>query len=96
MDSNLELVNFECLAPCLMKYELLSAGEYQNITGRSQVPLCNHFKIFIEEMLDRSDKGDVVKNFLDALRCEKTHTGHADLLEKLQKNKTILTEARGK
>ena len=96
MKSNLELVNFEYLAPHLMKEEVLSDEEYRYITGRLQVSTSNYFKIFVEEILDKSDKGNVVKQFLEALKNEEKHPGHAELLKQLEKNKSIMLKVKGK
>ena len=94
--SNLELVNFECLSPHLIKEGLLSLEEYRDITERPSVSACNYFKIFVEEILDKSDKGNVVNKFLEALKNEEKHPGHAELLKQLEKNKTIMMEVKGK
>ena len=87
---NMELANFSELAPHLVKQGSLTNDEYLNITLRSGVSSQQHFKIFVTDYLLKHGKGNIVQNFIAALRNEKHHRGHKDLLEQIEQDERIV------
>ena len=85
----MELVNFAELAPHLIKQGLLTNDEYLDITQRNGVSSQQHFKIFVTECLLKHGKRGIVQKFIAALRDEKRHRGHKDLLERVEKDERI-------
>lgn len=86
----MELVNFESLAPHLIKQGLLTHAEYDDITKRHGVSPRQHFKIFVTEFLLKHGKGNIVKKFVTALKNEKAHNGHEDLLRRIKKDEKLM------
>ena len=87
-----ELVNFEELAPHLRTEGLLDEDEYLDITQRNGVSCQQHFKLFVTECLLKPGKGNVVKKFINALRNEKNHKGHNELLKTIEKDERIMNK----
>ena len=92
MEGNIELVNFITLAPYLIKEGLLTGNEYQNITGRVGISPQDYFHIFITQFLLKPDKGNIVKRFVAALKNEKDHKGHEDLLKRIEDDRILKKE----
>ena len=86
---NMELVNFAELAPYLMTQGLLTNEEYLDIMQRKVSPQ-QHFKIFITEYLLKHRKYNIVQKFIAALRDEKNHRGHKDLLKLIEQDERIV------
>ena len=89
---NKELVNFEELAPHLRKEGLLDEDEYLDIVQRDGVSRQQHFKLFITECLLQPGKDNVVEKFINALRNEKQHKGHDELLKRIEKDERIMNK----
>ena len=89
---NRELVNFEELAPHLRTTGLLDEDEYLDITQRDSVSRQQHFKLFVTECLLKAGKDNVVQKFIDALRNEKQHKGHDELLKRIEEDERIVNK----
>ena len=87
---NLELINFNELAPHLKKEGLLADDEYLDITQRIGVSAQQHFKIFVTEFLLQQRKHGFVQKFITALKMEKNHTGHKELLRRIKTDERIM------
>ena len=92
MERNKELVDFNTLAPHLLKEGLLTNNEYQDIIGKVGVSPQQYFNIFVTEFLLKPDKGNIVKKFVSALKNEKDHKGHEDLLKRIEGDKILKKE----
>ena len=86
----MELVNFAELAPHLITQGLLTNDEYLDITQRREVSPQQHFKIFVTEYLLKHGKRSIVQKFIAALRDEKNHRGHKDLLKRIEQDERIV------
>ena len=95
LKSNLELVNFTELAPYLKKEGLLADDEYLDITQRNGVSPQQHFKIFVTEFLLQQRKYGIVQKFIAALKMEKNHTGHEELLKRIEADERIMKTTTG-
>ena len=89
MDMNMELVNFTSLSPHLVKEGLLTDTEYQDLALKSVVSPQQCFKIFVTKFLLKPSKGNIVNKFVTALRNEKAHNGHKDLLKRIEEDKIL-------
>ena len=89
----MELVNFVELAPHLIEQGALGNDEYLDIIERNGVSSQQHFKIFVTEFLLKHGKGNVVQKFIAALRNEERHRGHKDLLQRIEKEESIVKAA---
>ena len=87
---NLKLANFTELAPHLIKEGLLTDDEYLDITQRNGVSPQQHFEIFVTKFLLQIRKCDIVQKFIAALKMEKNHTGHEELLKRIEVDETIM------
>ena len=90
MDMNMELVDFTSLNLHLITEGLLTDTEYRDITQRLGVSPQQYFKIFVTEFLLKPGKGNIVNKFVTALRKEKEHSGHKDLLKQIEKDRILM------
>jgi len=65
----------------------LTDEEYRDIP--LEVSSQKKFHKFVTEFLLKPDKGDIVENFVKALRNEKEHPGHEDLLKQIERNEIL-------
>ena len=86
----MELVNFTALNPHLITEGLLTEIEYQDITQRLGASPQQYFKIFVTEFLLKPGRGNIVNKFVIALRNEKEHSGHKDLLKRIKKDRILM------
>jgi len=87
---NIKLVNFLQLAPYLMQEGLLADDDYQDITQRHGVSAQQHFKIFVTAYFFQQRKCNIVQKFIAALRKEKDHPGHKELLTRIEADERIM------
>jgi len=83
-----ELVNFDSLSPHLIAKGILTQFEYNDITRRIGYSPTKCFSAVVNEVLTKAGKGNVVKKLTEALKDEKSHPGHQDLLKIIQSRLT--------
>lgn len=80
-DSIIQSLNMDTLVPHLLKNNLLTQGEYEEIDRDKETPRKQN-QYFILKVLPRKG-GNAFEKFLESLKAEKEHLGHQELVKLL-------------